>query len=137
MRLQPVLSLPRPRLSGIAVVARQDWTFSNTKFAAQLRCPELRHAQGRADQNFSSRRLCDRPPVAHFRNVSEEVVCTTMFVLRRFDGAKLLGFGPPAAAERAWWRTADLSYLASWLCFRCTRLSICFLDCRAKRHLVV
>jgi hypothetical protein len=36
MHLQPVLALPRPRLSAIAVVARQDRTFSNTKFAAQL-----------------------------------------------------------------------------------------------------
>ena len=37
MHLQPVPALPRPRSSGIAVVARQDRTFSNTKFAAQPR----------------------------------------------------------------------------------------------------
>jgi hypothetical protein len=42
MRLQPVLVLPRPRLSGIAVDARQDRTFSNAKFAAQL--PETESA---------------------------------------------------------------------------------------------
>ena len=44
MHLQPVPALPPPRLSGIAVVARQDRTFSNTKFAAQLRHLELMQA---------------------------------------------------------------------------------------------
>jgi len=45
MHLQPVPALPPPRLSGIAVVARQDRTFSNTKFAAQPRCRHLETAK--------------------------------------------------------------------------------------------
>jgi hypothetical protein len=55
--------------------------------------------------------------LTHFCDVSEEVVCTTMFVPRRSDGAKLLGLGPSTAAERPCWLTADLSYLANWLFF--------------------